>query len=170
MTPNMMAFVRRALALSTVVACVMTAVPAGAETLEQALVKRYPAGSIGAVQTARAALTDVDAARREVERHFADRRAVCFDKFFTASCLSEAKDERRVALSNVRKVEVEANAFLRKEKAAERDRTIAERQNRAARPLDGPSIPITGAARDASSPDDAADKAGEQRPPQPEKP
>ena len=129
---------------------------AGAETLEQALVKRYPAGAIASVQTANAALADVSPARREAEQIFADERSVCFEKFFTASCLADAKEVRRVALTNIRKVEVEANAFLRKERAAERERTIAEREGRAARPLEGPSIPITGATRDANSSDQPA--------------
>mgnify|MGYP006273050129 CR=1 FL=1 len=100
---------------------------------------------------ARQALAELDAARREAEQIFDDERLRCYDKFFTASCLSEAKEIRRLALSSIRKVEVEANAFLRKEKAAERDREIAERQGRAARTLDGPAIPITGAARDGGA-------------------
>jgi len=128
-----------------------------AGTLEQALVKRYPPGSIASVASAREALADADPARREAEQTFSSERIRCYDKFFTASCLSEAKDTRRIALSNIRKVEVEANAFLRKEKAAERDRVIAERQGRAAQPLDRPSIPITGATRDGGNPSDPAD-------------
>lgn len=130
---------------------------AHAETLEQALVKRFPPGAITSAVSAKEALANVDAARREAEQTFSVERTRCYDKFFTSSCLSEAKDTRRVALSNIRKVEVEANAFLRKEKAAERDRVIAERQGRAAKPLDGPSIPITGATRDSGSPQDTTD-------------
>ena len=138
------------------------ALTAHAETREQALVKRFPPGTITSVASAREALSDVDAARREAEQTFAAERAQCFDKFFTASCLSEAKDVRRVVLANIRKVEVDANAFLRKERAAERDRVIAERQGRATRPLEGPAIPITGATRDGAPASDA--------PEQPEKP
>ena len=124
-----------------------------AETLEQALSKRFPPGSITSPMIARQALTDLEAARREAEQSFADERMRCYDKFFTASCLSDAKEIRRLALTSIRKVEVEANAFLRKEKAAERDRVIAERQGRAARPLEGPALPITGAARDGTPSD-----------------
>ena len=140
----------------TLYALIMSAVfatsAATAETLEQALSKRFPQGSITSVTAAQLALAELDAARREAEQTFDDERLRCYDKFFSASCLSKAKEIRRFAMSSIRKVEVEANAFLRKEKAAERDRVIAERQGRAARPLEGPAIPITGAARDGGAP------------------
>ncbi len=137
---------------------VMT-VASAAESLEDALVKRYPTGSIASVATAKSALAEVDAARREAEQRFGNERMQCFEKFFTSSCLSDAKDVRRMSLSAIRRVEVEANAFIRKEKAAERDRTIAERQGRASRVLDGPSMPITGAAREGASSQEPADQA-----------
>jgi len=131
-----------------------------AETLAQALTKRYPPGSIASVDSAREALADVVVARREVEQVFSVERTRCFDQFFTSSCLSDAKDVRRTVLSNIRKVEVEANAFLRKDKAAERDRVIAERQGRAGQPLDGPSIPITGAARGSGASSEKPNEPG----------
>jgi len=159
-----------AVMVTTLITALMTAgllAPraAHAETLEQALVKRFPPGAITSAVSEREALANIDAARREAEQTFSVERTRCYDKFFTSSCLSEAKDTRRIALSNIRKVEVEANAFLRKEKAAERDRVIAERQGRAGRPLEGPSIPITGATRDSGAATDPADPPG-----QPEKP
>jgi hypothetical protein len=89
------------------------------------------------------------------------------NKFFMTRCIDEAKDMRRAALHNIRKIEVEANAFLRKDKAAERERTIAERQSRAARPLGTPSIPISGAARESGN---AASDSAINPSPQPEKP
>ena len=127
------------------------AVAAQSEELEQSLLTHYPAGSISTIPTAKAALAEVVAVRGEVERRFAESRATCLEKFFTSQCVAEAKELRRAALYNIRKVEVEANAFLRKERAAERERTISERQSRAVRPLDGPSIPISGAARENSN-------------------
>ncbi len=160
--------VRSVLVAALMMASVLTSFTspvAYAESLEQALVRRFPPGAIGSVTFAREALSDVDAARREAEQTFAAERSRCFDKFFTASCLSDAKDVRRGVLSNIRKIEVEANAFLRKERAAERDRVIAERQGRATRPLEGPAIPITGAARDGGP---APDASGQ--PETPEKP
>ncbi len=163
--PGLMAIFRTALKSALMLASALTSLSVQAETLEQALVRRFPAGSIASVAVAREALASVDPARREAEQTFAAERARCYDKFFTSSCLSEVKDTRRLVLSSIRKVEVEANAFLRREKAAERDRVIAERQGRAGRPLDGPSIPITGAARDSGTATDQADQPG-----QPEKP
>mgnify|MGYP006284499137 FL=1 len=143
------------------------AVAAQSEMLEQSLLTHYPAGSISTIPTAKAALAEVDAVRGEVERRFADGRAACLEKFFTSQCIAEAKELRRAALYNIRKVEVEANAFLRKERAAERERTISERQSRAVRPLDGPSIPISGAARESSH---AAPEPADNSPSQAEKP
>lgn len=129
------------------------AAPAQAEVPEQSLLAHYPAGSIGSSDSAKMALTETEAVRNEVERRFDANRAACMEKFFMSRCTAEAKEMRRSALHAVRQVEVEANAFLRKDRAAERERKIAERQNRAVRPLDGPSIPISGAARESSNPE-----------------
>jgi hypothetical protein len=130
--------------------CAASAV--GAEIIEQALLDHYPAGSINAVAAARTALTEADVVRKAVEQRFAQGRAECMTNFFMTRCVDEAKELRRAALHSIRKVEVEANAYLRKDRAAERERTIAERQSRAARPLGTPSIPISGAARDSGNP------------------
>ena len=145
--------------------CVASAV--SAEIIEQGLLDHYPAGSIHEVAVARTALTDVDVVRKAVEQRFAEGRSTCLNKFFMTRCIDEAKDMRRAALHNIRKIEVEANAFLRKDKAAERERTIAERQSSAARPLDTPAIPISGAARDSGN---AASDSAVNPPVQPEKP
>ena len=48
-----------------------------------------------------------------------------------SSCLNKAKEVKRQAKKQLRAVEVEANAFLRKDKADERDRGVAERQRQA---------------------------------------
>jgi hypothetical protein len=145
--------------------CVTSAV--SAEIIEQGLLDHYPAGSIHEVAVARTALTDVDVVRKAVEQRFAEGRADCMNKFFMTRCVDEAKEIRRASLYSIRKVEVEANAFLRKDRAAERERTIAERQSRAARPLGTPSIPISGAARDSGNP---APDSAVSPPTQPEKP
>lgn len=145
----------------------LSVVPVRAEALEQSLLAHYPAGSISSAESAKMALTEIDVVRDEIERRFAQSRADCMDKFFMSRCTADAKEIRRAALYNIRKVEVEANAFLRKYRAADRERKIAERQNRAVRPLDGPSIPISGATRESSNP--TADPASG-TPSQPEKP
>lgn len=159
MKPRSLVFAWAALAVM-----LATTAPGYAVTLEQTLVAHYPAGKISSVPMAQLALSEVDAARREAEQRFAAERSVCFDKFFTSSCLADAKEIRRASLSNIRKVEVEANAFMRRERAAERERTIAERQGRAARPLERPSLPITGAARDGAPGDASASPLTPQTP------
>lgn len=151
MTLNPMIFGRQLLIACLVAVCALVGMSVRAETLETALMKHYPAGSITSVQIATAALKDIDPARREAEQRFAEDRARCYDQFFTSSCLSDAKELRRISLSNIRKIEVEANALLRKEKAAERDRTIAEKQVRAVTPPGKPAIPISGATREGTS-------------------
>jgi hypothetical protein len=107
-----------------------------AEIIEQALLDHYPAGSINAVSTARTALTEVDVVRGAVEQRFAESRAVCMNKFFMSQCVAEAKEIRRAALHSIRKVEVEANAFLRKDRAAERERTVDVDEHLFGLPLD----------------------------------
>ena len=156
---------KTSLVLLFVSQCAASAV--SAEMIEQALLDQYPAGSMNALASARTALTEVDVIRGAVEQRVAESRAICMNKFFMTRCVDESKEIRRAALHSIRKVEVEANAFLRKDRAAERERTIAERQSRAARPLGTPSIPISGAARDSGNP---APDSAPNPPAQPEKP
>lgn len=127
-------------------------------THEDALVKQYPAGSINTVEQASMALVEVSTTRKQVEDDYADTRRVCLENFFMSVCFDRAKERRRVALAALRKVEIEASAYLRKEKADERDRGVAERQRNAALPSESPGIPFTGAKRPAPVPNDPADK------------
>lgn len=104
---------------------------AHAQPASTALQTHYPAGSIQSEQQASAALSEVSTERKEIEQIFIEDKNACYDKFFVSSCLNSAREKRRMALRIVRKVEVEANAFMRKEKADERDRAVAERQFKA---------------------------------------
>ena len=115
---------------------------------EQALATQFPPQSIDSVERANAALALVPAARAEIARRIAYQRAKCYEDFFTSSCLNDLRDTERVATKAVRRVEVEANALLRRERAAERDRAVAEREQRAAEQR-AKSISITGTARHA---------------------
>ena len=137
--------------IAIVLLCQLAMWQAHAATREQSLLAAYPADSIATVNMANAALDDIEPARRETEGQFADQQAACLGKFFISSCLADAREVRRRELYNIRKVEVEARAFLRKDRASERERIVAERQNRAVRPLESPSIPISGAAREAEA-------------------
>lgn len=122
---------------------------------EDALINHYPAGSIQTVPQASAALAEVSATRQQVEDDYTQTRNDCLEKFFMAVCFDRAKNRRRQALAAIRKVEIEASAYLRKEKADERDRGVAERQRNAALPQDGTGIPFKGAARPEPVPNEA---------------
>jgi hypothetical protein len=71
-------------------------------------------------------LAAVAAERLAIEARYAEREAVCYDKFFVNNCLDEAKERRRLALAAQRTIEVEAEYFKRKNKVEERDKAMAE--------------------------------------------
>lgn len=121
---------------------------AKAEEAEQALATEFPPQSITTVARANAALKQVPAVRADIADRTLRAKADCYDRFFTSSCLNEVRDRERKAYKLVRRVEVEANAMLRKEKAAERDRAVAEREQRAAEQR---AIAITGATRESDA-------------------
>jgi len=123
--------------------------PSGAA--EQALATQFPPESIDSVDRANDALALVPGARSEIVRRVARQRAQCYAQFFTSSCLIDLRESERRATKAVRRVEVEANALLRRERAAERDRAVADRERRAAEQR-AKSVPITGKARNAESP------------------
>ncbi len=102
-----------------------------AESDAAALNARYPAGSIDTVEQAINALADVNLQRNHASEDFLAAKDVCLHKFFVSSCLDKAKERQRKILKVIRDIEVEANAYLRKEKADERDRNVAERMRRA---------------------------------------
>lgn len=128
---------------------------AQADATESELVKQYPAGSIQSVAQANTALAAVTATRKHLENDYTEARSACFEKFFMTNCFDRAKERRRTALSAIRKIEVEASAFLRKDKADERDRGVAERQRKAAASVEGSGIPFTGATRSESGADES---------------
>ena len=105
----------------------MTLSWAYAQDASQLLAERYPPGSIETPEKAEAALGEVATTRADVDRFYSNQRLACFDRFFATVCTNDVREKRRAAFTKIRKVEVEANAFLRKDKAAERDRALAER-------------------------------------------
>ncbi len=133
-----------------------------AQDASQPLTEHYPSGSIDTTDKAKAALDDVIEARLDVDRLYSSQRVACYDKFFATSCMNDVREKQRAALSKIRKIEVEANAFLRKEKAAERDRALAEREAKVKQQPDR-SLPITGKTREPSG--DAPDASEVQAPP-----
>lgn len=89
---------------------------------------RYPAGSIKSVEAADAALEDLSKERSEIEARYTAEEQACHPKFFATSCVDQAKERRRQALMQLRKVELEANSFKRQERVRERDKAAADRQ------------------------------------------
>lgn len=77
------------------------------------------------VEQADGRLAAVAAERAAIEARFAEREALCYEKFFVNNCLDEAKERRRVALNAQRNIEIEAERFKRRVKVEERDREIA---------------------------------------------
>jgi hypothetical protein len=77
------------------------------------------------VEEADAKLADVRIKRAAVEARFADDEQLCYKKFFVSSCIDKAKELRRVALADLRAVEVEASHFKRAESVRKRDETLA---------------------------------------------
>ncbi len=99
------------------------AAPSAAE-----LAARYPKGSIESADAARKALTEVEAARAAVAERFTQEQNACYAKFFATSCMDAAKERRRAELEQLRSVEVDANYYLRKERADERDKALAQKR------------------------------------------
>jgi hypothetical protein len=90
--------------------------------------KRYPPGTIVSVETAERVLAEAKHERAAIEQRFVAQERTCFDDFFANSCVAKAKERRRVDLADVRKVEVDANAFLRQARVDERDGALAEKR------------------------------------------
>jgi len=79
------------------------------------------------VEQADAKLAEVAAARAKVSQAYAADEQVCNEKFFVNHCLDQAKEKRRLALSGLRAVEVEANRYKRQAAVDKRDAELADR-------------------------------------------
>ncbi|AMP10382.1 hypothetical protein CAter282_2651 [Collimonas arenae] len=88
------------------------------------LTARYPLESLTTVETANKAVADVADAKAEVEARDLEQRRACYQKFFMNYCLDQAKEQRRLAMKTIRPVDITANAFLRRDRADERDRAL----------------------------------------------
>jgi colicin import membrane protein len=69
-------------------------------------------------------LVKVERARAEAK--FAAGERVCYTKFFTNNCLDDVREEHRIALANVRAIEIEAEHFQRKQRADDRDAALVK--------------------------------------------
>ena len=110
---------------SVVAVALLSSGAVAAQAREKAMA--FAAGSIRSVADADAALAAAAAERAEIEARYVAEEQACHPKFFTTSCIDKAKDRRRIALSSVRQVEIEANAFKRQTRVLERDKALTER-------------------------------------------
>jgi colicin import membrane protein len=82
---------------------------------------------IDSTETADRILEQSSQARKRIEARFQDEKHACADRFFASMCEEEARDRRRTALSAVRQTEIEANAYKRQTRTAQREAALAER-------------------------------------------
>ena len=120
----------------------------------------YPSGSIVSTVLADQALTEATAERNAIEARYLTEQAPCFARFFVTRCTDAARERRRIALAEVRAVEVEADYIKRRDRADERDKAIAERTAQEA--AEAPQREKDTAAREKAATDKAAQRAADQ--------
>lgn len=117
--------------LSSQFALAQSAAPIGDAAIQSysidGLLQRYPKGSIQSAEASDSALAAVEEARTRVAARFTAEQKACYPQFFTTSCLNKVIERRRVDLSMIRPIEIEANAYTRHAKVVERDRKLAEK-------------------------------------------
>jgi acyl-coenzyme A synthetase/AMP-(fatty) acid ligase len=99
-------------------------------TAAESIAARYHEGSIQSVETADQALEEVRGAREKMAPNFSAEERTCYDRFFTNLCLDDVEERKRSAMQQLRRVEVEANAFKRRDKVERRDTGKALREKR----------------------------------------
>ena len=122
---------KRQFVLRSIAGAALAGVLAACGTAEQAP-RQAPPAPVASVEQAEQRLAEVAAERAAVQARFAEREAVCYEKFFVNNCLDEAKERRRAALAAQRAIEIDAERFIRQAKVDERDRAIAEAEARLA--------------------------------------
>jgi colicin import membrane protein len=116
------------------------------------------------VAEADARLATVTRQRAQAESEFAASEEVCYAKFLVNRCLDEAHEKRRVALSALRAIEIEAERFKRQANVDARDRAIAKAEQEfrdaeakmAAAPPPPRAVPQEAAPKAAPLPHDRA--------------
>ena len=79
-------------------------------------------------EEAEAAIARSTAQAAQVQQDYVNQSRVCYQKFFTTSCLDEAIERRRAALHTLKDTEVDARAWLRKNRAQQRDAALEEKR------------------------------------------
>lgn len=101
-----------------------------------------PTERVESVKQADAVLEAVTLSRAQIEWRYQQKEHDCYTRFFVNACLLDAKDERRTDLAKVKKSEVEANYFKRKNTVEEMDRSLYEKNKQNPLPVDAPKIQI----------------------------
>ena len=106
---------------------------------------------IHSIESANAALAEAAAERAHIEARYSAEERACHPHFFATSCIDEAKERRRNALSQVRPIEIEANTFKRQARVIERERELEKKQEKAGDKNSRPITSESGIAAAASS-------------------
>ena len=72
-------------------------------------------------------LAAVTLSKAQIDWRYRQKEQICYTRFFVNSCLLDAKNERRLDSARVKKSEVEANQFKRRDNVEQMDRALAER-------------------------------------------
>lgn len=99
-------------------------------TAAEGITARYAEGKFESMEMADRALAEVRTEREKIRQQFALQERACYDRFFTNRCLYEVKDRERSALEQLRHVEVDANAYKRREKVERRDERLQQQEKR----------------------------------------
>lgn len=120
------------LMLAGLAACAPTGALTDVEsgTAAEGITARYAEGRFESIEMADRALAEVSTAREKIRQQFAMEERACYDRFFTNRCLNEVKDRERSALVQLRHVEVDANAYKRREKVERRDERLQQQEKR----------------------------------------
>lgn len=89
---------------------------------------RYPAGSIGSVKQATAALADTTRGRQRVEAVYKADEKACYKTFFANRCVADARERRRIALADLKPIQIEADRFKRHDVVVKRDKALEEKR------------------------------------------
>ena len=98
-------------------------------TTAESISSRYPAGSIDTVAMADRALAEVRTERPTIRQQLEADEIACYERFFTNLCLNRVEERERSALEQLREVEIEANAFKRRERVERRTQRQAPKES-----------------------------------------
>jgi len=95
---------------------------------------------IESVAQADTVLAAVALSRSQIEWRFQQKEQICYNQFFVNSCLLDARQQRRIDLARVKKSEVEAKFFKRKNRVEEMDKALFEKNIQNPLPENAPEL------------------------------